>query len=41
MKGTTRTLNSYNAPVKWYLNKRISWDFTNDLSRLLPGNNGG
>ena len=41
MKGTTRTLNSYNAPVKWYLNKRISWDFTNDLSRLLPENNGG
>lgn len=41
MKGTTRTLNSYNAPVKWYLNKRISWDYTNDLSRLLPGNNGG
>lgn len=41
MKGTTRTLNSYNAPVKWYLNKRLSWDYTNDLSRLLPGNNGG
>lgn len=41
MKGTTRTLNSYNAPVKWYLTKKVRWDITNDLSRLLPQNNGG
>jgi hypothetical protein len=41
MKGTTRTLNSYNAPIKWYLTKKVKWDVTNDLSRLLPQNNGG
>lgn len=36
IKGATRTLNSYNAPIRWSLDKQISWDFTNDLSRLLP-----
>ena len=36
IKGTTRTLNSYNAPIRWSLDKKISWDITNDLSRLLP-----
>lgn len=41
MKGTTRTLNSYNAPIKWYLTKKVKWDVTNDLSRLLPQNNVG
>ena len=40
MKGTTKTLNSYNAPVRWSITKKLKWNFTNDLSRLLP-NNGG
>ena len=40
MKGTTKTLNSYNAPVNWSITKKLKWNFTNDLSRLLP-NNGG
>ena len=40
IKGTTRTLNSYNAPVNWSISKKVSWSYTNDLSRLLP-NNGG
>ena len=37
MKGTTRTLNSYNAPVNWNMTKKVTWSYTNDLSRLLPG----
>jgi hypothetical protein len=40
MKGTTRTLNSYNAPVRFTLTKKLQYRLTNDLSRLLP-NNGG
>jgi hypothetical protein len=40
MKGTTHTLNSYNAPVKFSLTKKLQYRLTNDLSRLLP-NNGG
>lgn len=40
MKGTTRTLNSYNAPVNFTLTKSLQYKLTNDLSRLLP-NNGG
>lgn len=40
MKGTTRTLNSYNAPVSFSLTKKLQYRLTNDLSRLLP-NNGG
>lgn len=41
MKGTTRTLNSYNAPVRWYMDRKLKWNITNDLSRLIPENNNG
>ena len=40
MKGLTNTLNSYNAPIKWGIDKKLQYSITNDLSRLLP-NNGG
>lgn len=43
MKGTTLTLNSYNQPVRWSMTKKLKWDITNDLSRLLTSedDNGG
>lgn len=40
MKGLTNTLNSYNAPIRWGIDKKLQYSITNDLSRLLP-NNGG
>ncbi|MBR5296288.1 MAG: hypothetical protein IKU29_00255 [Parabacteroides sp.] len=36
IKGTTKTLNSYNAPTRWSLDKKLKWNITNDLSRLIP-----
>lgn len=43
MKGTTRTLNSYNQPVRWSMTKKLKWNITNDLSRLSTpeDDNGG
>ena len=41
MKGTTRTLNSYNQPIRWSMDKKLKWNITNDLSRLLPENDSG
>lgn len=40
MKGTTRTLNSYNNPILWSCAQKFQFSITNDLSRLFPQNGG-